>query len=715
MTNRTDTARVPTGVRNLDGLLGGGLPKGSITVVSGAPGSGKTTFAQQLCFHNASPTCQVLAFNTLSEPSAKTLRHLEQFSFFDRTKLDRSVHFVDLGIMLRSEGLEAASGLVMEHVKRIKPTIVVIDSFKVFEDLARSKEELRKFGYETAVNLMAWEVTALLLGEFGPAEYERNPFFSIVDGLILLSQREWMGEPQRFLSTVKMRGTDHNREAHSFAITSEGLQIFASRAVIRREPTREAALPPERCKTHITRLDEILGPGIPRGSSLLVSGVAGTGKTVFSLEFLYRGALAGEKGVLFSFEETDARLRAAGAGLGWDLDREIERGMITIVFIPQPDILVETHLLMMMDTVKATQAKRVVIDSISVFLHKVSDPQVVREKIFHLCTIVQKAGAVGFFPTDVPYGSSQISRFGVEETVVDGVIILSATEEGLARERYIEVYKLRNTAHLKGRHHLVIGKGGVAIFPRYRDDLPLDAVPAAEPSMRLGSGVPGFDELAGGGLLRRSVTLLSGSAGVGKSLFGLQFLLEGAKHHEPGLYVTLEERPAQLLANADALGLPLRAAVDQGLIKLLYFSREHTRAGQFLTVLADELSAVRARRVVLDATTQMLTEHLGVDELRHVLHQLVIRFKTLDITSVLTIEAASLFSQERVTELNLSPIADNLLMLRYTESGAGLAPAVTIVKTRGSAHDRARHVICIGPGGMRVGGPIVEGDQTGAR
>jgi circadian clock protein KaiC len=702
MTRKTDIQRVPTGVHNLDEIFKGGLPKGSVTVVSGPPGSGKTILTQQICFHNASAKSLVLSLSTLSEPTAKTLRYLQQFSFFDPKKFNAAVQFVDLGMMLRTTGLEAASKLIMQELKKVKPAIVVIDSFKVFDDLAKSKEELRKFGYEIVVNLMAWETTALLLGEYGPADYQTNPLFSIVDGLMVLSQREALGEHQRFFKILKMRGTDHSRDEHPFVITPNGLQLFAPRVAIRREPT--PSVEPERCKTGITKLDEILGPGIPWGSSLLISGVAGTGKSVLSLEFVYRGAIAGEKGILFSFEETEERLRAAAQGLGWDLDHEIDRGMIQIVFIPQPDIAVEAHLLMMQERIEAMKAKRVVIDSVSVFLHKVADPQLSREKIFHLCSIVQNAQAVGFFPTDIPYGSNLVSRFGVEETVVDGVIILSSTEEGLERERYVEVYKLRNTAHLKGRHNMVIGPGGVSVFPRYAEDpQPQSPPPALESSSRLGSGVPGLDELLGGGLLKRSVTLVSGSAGVGKTMFGLQFLLEGARKKEPGLYITLEEGPNQLLASADELGLPLRAAIDKGLIRILYLSREHLRAGQFLTYLTDRLADQKASRVVLDAVTQMLTEHMAVDEFRHVLYKLTVRFKTLDITSVLTLESPALQSTERVTELGLSPIADNLLMLRYKEADGRMTPSLTIVKTRGADHDRGIHLISVGKGGIRVG------------
>lgn len=710
MRHPTDGTRIQTGVPHLDAILKGGLPRGSVTVVAGAPGSGKTILAQQICFHNASARRRVLSFTTLSEPVAKALQHLRQFAFFDPSKLRADVQFVDLGVILRAKGLEAVSALIMQHVKRVKPAIIVIDSFKVFDDLAASREELRKFIYEIAVKLMAWEATALLLGEYEPEDYASSPLFSIVDGLLVLSQQEHLGERQRFFRVVKMRGTDHDREEVPFTINAAGIELFAPRMSTIRKPGPKSRQkrPPVRCQTHIGKLDEILGPGIPVGSSLLIAGVAGTGKTVLSLEFVYRGALAGEKGIIFSFEETGERLRAAARGLGWNLDREIERGMVEIVFIPQPDIMVESHLLMMQQRIEALGAKRVVIDSVSVFLHKVTDPQASREKIFHLCSIVQNAQAVGFFATDIPYGSALVSRFGVEETVVDGVIILSSSEEGHERQRYVEVYKLRNTAHLKGRHNMVIGTGGTSIFPRYGEEAEDKAPPALDVSTRLGSGVPGLDDLLHGGLLKRSVSLISGSTGVGKTTLGVQFLLEGVRRREPGLYVTLEEGPEQLLASADALGLPLRAAVAAGVVEILFVSRESLRAGQFLTVLADRLQALKARRVVLDSASQMATEPLAEDEFRHVLMKLVVRFKSMDITSMMILEAGSLFSTERVTDLGMSPVADNLLMLRYREVNGRLSPTVTIVKSRGSEHDRGTHALTVGHRGLRVGASLSE-------
>lgn len=471
MKTSLSNSRIPTGVRNLDEILHGGIPVGEIMVLAGTPGAGKTILAEQIIFKNATPEKPALIFQTLSEPTAKTLGFLKQFTFFKPDKLvDGSIAFIDLGDILRDKGLGPTVELLMTHIKRSKPSFVVIDSFKVFEDLASDREDLRKFTYEIAVSLMAWECTSFFLGEFSSNDLATNPLFSIIDGIITLNIRQDSGEHQRFIQVVKMRGTNHSRDEHSFSINDPGIEIYAPRVTILRTGT-DRMIPgngPYRAKIGIDNIDELLGDGISYGSSCLVSGAAGTGKTLLLLEFLYRGAsLFNEKGIFFSFEETSERIMANAKGMGWSIDEEIDKGNIEIVYIPQPEIEVERHLLMMKDRIEAMGAKRVAVDSASVFVHKVVDPQTVREKIFQLSTLIQRAQAIGFLSTDIPYGTNKISRFGVEETVVDGIILLTAVDnlKTRRRDRYIEIYKLRNTAHSNGRHELQISDNGLLVKP----------------------------------------------------------------------------------------------------------------------------------------------------------------------------------------------------------------------------------------------------------
>jgi circadian clock protein KaiC len=498
-----------------------------------------------------------------------------------------------------------------------------------------------------------------------------------------------------------MRGTAHRRDEYPFRISERGLEVFAPRVTIRREALADVrGDKTPRCRTGLAGLDDLLGDGIPRGSSLLVGGVAGTGKTVLLLEFIHRGATVfKEKGIIFSFEETPERLLATARGLGFDLDAQIANGMVEIVFVPQPEILVEEHLLMMRERVEALGAARVAVDSISVFLHKLKDPQAAREKVFQLSSIVQNTEAVGFFATDIPYGSKQISRFGVEETVVDGIILLTSVETELDRERYVEVYKLRNSAHLKGRHSMLIARGGVAVFPRYEiENVPVAAHPPLDPTRRLATGSAKLDDLVGGGFLERSVTLVSGSAGVGKSTFGVQFLVEGARNEELGLYVALEESPAQILSSAASLGL----TVKPERLEFLTFSREDIRSARLIAVLAERIQRTGVRRLVLDSASHLESEGMGPDALLKLLYALTMRLKTLDVTSVLTLEAESLFSLDSVTARRLSPVCDNLIALRYADSEGKIDHTITIVKTRGSTHDRSTHVFSIGKGGIRI-------------
>jgi KaiC/GvpD/RAD55 family RecA-like ATPase len=443
--------------------------------------------------------------------------------------------------------------------------------------------------------------------------------------------------------------------------------------------------------------------------------VAGTGKTVLGLEFLYRGAQAGEKGILFSFEETEDRLRAAARGLGWDIDREIDRGMVEIVFIPQPDIVVERDLLMIRERVEALGARRVVIDSVSVFLHKVKDPQISREKTFQLASVIQNAQAVGLFATDIPYGSSQLSRFGVEETVVDGVILLTSSEEAFERQRYIEIYKLRNTAHSKGRHNLVIGAGGMTIFPRYSDEFAAKATPSPpKTSLRLPTGVPGLDDLLGGGLLERSVTLVSGSAGIGRPRWGSS---SSSKESSGGARAVRGPRGAraeQILQTAgSAFALPAGSRQDGG-SRRSSTSHEHIRANQFLAILTQDPCTRRAPAGPRQREPHIVTESAASADLRQPRTFSPTASSTLGVTSVLTLESQAMYSTDYRSPKAASRRWRTTSSCSATCIGA-IRPSLAVVKTRGSQHARGTHFFEIGRGGVRigeqVGGAVAARDQ----
>jgi circadian clock protein KaiC len=275
----------------------------------------------------------------------------------------------------------------------------------------------------------------------------------------------------------------------------------------------------------------------------------------------------------------------------------------------------------------------------------------------------------------------------------------------MERHRYLEVVKLRNTAHSKGRHSMAIGPGGLTIYPRIDEVPDLDKLRPPTPlRRRVSCGVQQLDPLLGGGLFEGSVTLVSGSPGTGKSTLGVQFALEAAHREERALYITLEEGPAQLIQGAESLGLPLREAVAAGWVEILFLPREHLHAARFLSVVEARVQDGKPARVVLDSASDIEALTLVSQELRQLLYGLVVRLRSLGVTSFFTLESRSLFVTDVISERGLSPLSDNILMLRYAPEEGALVPMLTVVKTRGSSHDRGSHRVHLGEGGLRLGG-----------
>ncbi|HVY48537.1 MAG TPA: ATPase domain-containing protein, partial [Minicystis sp.] len=317
-----------------------------------------------------------------------------------------------------------------------------------------------------------------------------------------------------------------------------------------------------------------------------------------------------------------------------------------------------------------------------------------------LSAVVRAAGAVALFSAD-DAPALGLPRSRVEDAFLDGVILLSSTDDGLDRRRYLEVYKLRSAQHMTGRHSLVLGPTGVEIFPRYRSGAPQPA--RSLPRRRLSTGVPGLDDLLGGGLLERSVTLVSGSPGAGKTTLALHFLLAGAAAGEPGLMIVLEESAEQILANAEALGLDLRDAIERGLVEVLRVSKQEVRADQIPAVVGAQVAAHGTSRLAFDGLGHAGDARFAPWELAQLLYELAHQLKDLGVTSMFALESRSLDAFEAaIDDAGLSPAADNLLLLRYRDAGGALAATLTVVKARGTAHDHGHHAIGVERGGLRL-------------
>nr|MDQ2687178.1 AAA family ATPase [Armatimonadota bacterium] len=221
---------LPTGVPDLDTVLGGGLPEYSFNMIAGPPGSGKTTLAHQIMFANASPERPALYFTVLGEPTLKMLRYQQQFGFFDVAKVENAVRFINLSDLVLASDLGAVLERIQAEVEAASPALVFVDSFRTLirkaQSAPASETELQGFMQRLALYLTSWQATTFLIGEYEEEEIRDNPVFTVADGLLWLSQSVERNSVVRKLQVIKLRGQASLPGLHTFRITDNGLQVF---------------------------------------------------------------------------------------------------------------------------------------------------------------------------------------------------------------------------------------------------------------------------------------------------------------------------------------------------------------------------------------------------------------------------------------------------------------------------------------------------------
>ena len=357
-----------SGVVGLDEILGGGFPEFSFNIIAGAPGCGKTTLAHQFVFNNATEQRPALYFTVLGEPALKMLRYQQQYTFFDPTKLNTAVRFVNLSQELIERGLKGVLEEITKQVQATNAGIVVVDSFRTVlrrEHHGDREVEVQTFVQELALLLTSWEATTFLIGEYSDSELVDNPVFTVADGLFWLYQQVERNSVVRKLQIMKLRGQMSVPGMHTFRITDSGLQAFSRTLGLAGSEKRE--MPGKRLSTGIAALDEMMGGGIPEGDSLLVAGSSGTGKSLLATQFIAAGLRVGEPGIVAVFEERPDEYAGRAAEFGLDLTTALKAGSLEIIYLRPLDLSVDEMMQELIDVVQRTGAKRLVIDSLAGF------------------------------------------------------------------------------------------------------------------------------------------------------------------------------------------------------------------------------------------------------------------------------------------------------------------------------------------------------------
>ena len=352
--------RFDSGVPNLDRVLGGGLLRGTIVMVLGPPGSGKTILAQQIAFRAAERGETVLYFTAYSETHDKLLAHNHSLTYFAPDAIGTQVQMGSLTDLLE-QGVDEAQQAILQTAQKQRASLVVLDGFRSMRGFMSGEQAAAEFLYLLGAKLALSGITLLVLVEGDARDRIRDPEQSVCDVILSLSRVVRGGGHRREIEVLKVRGAAPLAGLHPFRIDAGGLTVF---------PRLESVVPVEapewtgaRVEFGIPQIDALIGGGLNVGTSTLSAGTPGLGKTLLGLHFLAEGARQGQVGLFAGFIENDAQLRAKAATFGIDLEAAEASGMIELLTIPPHDLDADFVAWLIRERIESRGIQRLVIDS----------------------------------------------------------------------------------------------------------------------------------------------------------------------------------------------------------------------------------------------------------------------------------------------------------------------------------------------------------------
>ena len=468
-------------------------------------------------------------------------------------------------------------------------------------------------------------------------------------------------------------------------------------------------MPETRIATGIAGLDNILSGGLPAEHLYLIEGDPGTGKTTLALQFLMEGVRAGESSLYITLSESKRELLIAAESHGWNVDKVQIFELLPDENSLRPDHqytvyhasdveLVDTTAAVL-EQVEKLKPQRVVIDSLSELRMLAQDPLRYRRQILAFKQFFAGSGCTVLLLDD----RTSTDRDLQLQSIAHGVLSMEnlVREYGVTRRR-IKILKLRGSSFREGFHDYCIVKGGLEVFPRL---IAAEHHPGFKREKLL-SGVSALDSLWEGGVDRGTSTLIMGPAGCGKSTIAAAYAIAAAKRGEHATIYLFDEGVETMLNRLAGLGMDAVPHVKSGRLLLEQIDPAEVSPGEFVARVRRRANDGKSRILIIDSLNGFLNAMPGERFLAIQLHELLTYLNQLGMATFMILAQHGLIGREMETVVDVSYIADSVLLLRYFEVDGEVKQAISVVKNRSGDHERSIRELRL-KGGVVVGEPLL--------
>jgi circadian clock protein KaiC len=470
--------------------------------------------------------------------------------------------------------------------------------------------------------------------------------------------------------------------------------------------TPQSAATHDRASTGIAGLDEILEGGLPSGHLYLIEGESGAGKTTLGLQFLLEGQRRGERLLWVTLSETTRELEQIAASHGWTLDgidicnpARIERALTSeerYSFFSPADVELDEMRNRIFDVIRRDRPARVVFDPFSDVRHLSRDLLRYRREVLALREFLAEQSCTVLLMQELTRGTPGDLQ---AEALVHGYLTMhqDSPEYGGQRRR-LRVHKMRGMRFREGFHDFAIHTGGIEVYPR------LVAAEHYEPHAEeaVSSGLGALDTLLGGGVDRGSSLLILGAAGVGKSTIAAQYAVAAAERGEKAAFFIFDE------TERTRIGLPLERYVADKTIVIRQIDSAEMSPGQLAHAIMHAVDADGASLIVIDSLSGYLGAMPEERFLSAHLHELLTYLNHRNVVTLLTLAQHGIVGEQVSAPVDISYLADSVLMIRYFEAFGAVRRAISVVKKRSGDHEVHVRELLVSSAGIAVGEPIAE-------